>query len=57
LTSCAGTGVLLALTGGCAEARAAPEGPPGYPETGEEVSKPLNCAEVYICGGWVEVVV
>jgi hypothetical protein len=29
----------------------APAGPPGYPETGDEVSKPLSCAEVYICGG------
>lgn len=30
------------------ELRSAPGGPPGYPETGEEVSKPLNWAEVYI---------
>lgn len=32
------------------ELRSAPGGPPGYPDTGEEVSKPLNWAEVYIWG-------
>ena len=29
-----------------------PAGPPGKPDTGDEVSKPLSWAEVYICGAW-----
>lgn len=28
--------------------------PAGNPATGDEVSKPPNCAEVYICGGTFE---
>lgn len=39
----------LALWG----ADCAPAIPPGYPDTGDEVSKPLSCAEVYICGTWL----
>ena len=54
--SCGGAGVLLGFMG-CAEALGAPAGPPGYPETGEDVSKPFNWAEVYIWGGCVEAVV
>ena len=39
---------------GCEELRSAPAAPPANPATGEEVSKPPSCAEVYICGGTLE---
>jgi hypothetical protein len=39
---------------GCEELRSPPVGPPGKPATGDEVSKPPSCADVYICGGTLE---
>lgn len=39
---------------GWEEFRSVPAAPPGNPATGDEVSKPPNCAEVYICGGTFE---
>ena len=35
---------------------AAPAGPPGKPETGDEVSKPVSWFDVYICGAVLTVV-